>query len=182
VPAVVRPVNGDRDGLLAFLDHQRNVLRIAAYGLTDEEAMVKSTASAFSLVSLIRHVTSVERTWAAIAGSRERVPEGDARTLAEVLEMYERAITDTDAVIAGISDMDHVAPRPAGTRWASADVDGWSVRWVLLHLIQETARHAGHADIIRESIDGATAFSLMAAAEGWAPRRTITPWSRASSE
>jgi hypothetical protein len=52
----------------------------------------------------------------------------------------------------------------------------WSVRWVLLHLIQETARHAGHADIIRESIDGATALPLMAAVEGWPPRRTIRPW------
>jgi hypothetical protein len=46
-------------------------------------------------------------------------------------------------------------------------VDAWSVRWVLLHLIQETARHAGHADVIRESLDGATMFELMAASEGW---------------
>ena len=63
-------------------------------------------------------------------------------------------------------------PRPAGARphgrpWFPRDVDAWSVRWVLLHLIQETARHAGHADIVREHLDGATAFELMAAAEGW---------------
>lgn len=48
-----------------------------------------------------------------------------------------------------------------------ASVEAWSVRWVLLHLIQETARHAGHADIIRESLDGATMYELMAASEGW---------------
>jgi uncharacterized damage-inducible protein DinB len=176
---MVRPVVNDRDGLLTFLDHQRNVLRIAAYGLTDEEGKTRSTASAFSLDSLLRHVTDVERTWAAIAGGRGREPAADADTLAEVLEEYDRAIAETDAVIAAAADMDRPVSKPPGTRWASPDVEGWSVRWVLLHLIQETARHAGHADIIRESIDGATAFSLMAAAEDWAPRRTIVPWSRA---
>jgi hypothetical protein len=51
---------------------------------------------------------------------------------------------------------------------------------VLLHLIHETARHAGHADIIRESIDGATALPLMAAVEQWPPRRTIQPWTPTS--
>ena len=64
---------------------------------------------------------------------------------------------------------------PEGTRWAPPGTE-WSVRWVLLHLIHETARHAGHADIIRESIDGAKALPLMAAVEEWPPRRTITPW------
>jgi len=69
---------------------------------------------------------------------------------------------------------------PEGTRWAPPDIE-WSVRWVLLHLIHETARHAGHADIIRESIDGATALPLMAAVEQWPPRRTITPWTPPAS-
>jgi Protein of unknown function (DUF664) len=50
------------------------------------------------------------------------------------------------------------------------------VRWVLLHLISETARHAGHADIVREAVDGATAFPLMAAAEEWAPVGYVKPW------
>ncbi len=55
------------------------------------------------------------------------------------------------------------------------DIDAWSVRWVLLHLIEETARHAGHADIIREAVDGATAFPLLSAAENW----PATPWTPA---
>jgi hypothetical protein len=63
-------------------------------------------------------------------------------------------------------------PVPRDAPWFPRDVDAWSVRWVLLHLIAETARHAGHADIIREAIDGATAFPLMAAAENW----PVTPW------
>lgn len=49
--------------------------------------------------------------------------------------------------------LDHPVPR--GVPWFPADVEKWSVRWVLLHLIEETARHGGHADIIRESLDGA---------------------------
>ena len=51
------------------------------------------------------------------------------------------------------------------------DVDSWSVRWVILHLFNELARHAGHADIIRETIDGATMYELIAGAENWPP-----PW------
>jgi hypothetical protein len=61
------------------------------------------------------------------------------------------------------------------------DIEAWSVRWVLLHLIAETARHAGHADIVRESVDGATAFPLMAAAEGWPATPWRQPWARADS-
>ena len=72
-------------------------------------------------------------------------------------------------------------PRPAGPcpprrPLVPRDVDAWSVRWVLLHLIEETARHAGHADIIREHLDGATAFELMAAAEGWPATDWLKPW------
>ncbi len=60
-------------------------------------------------------------------------------------------------------------------RGSPDDVEAWSVRWVLEHLIAELARHAGHADIIRESIDGATMYELVAAAEGMAPQPWLTP-------
>ena len=56
-----------------------------------------------------------------------------------------------------------------------------SVRWTVLHLIEETARHAGHADIIRESLDGASAGALMAAAEGWPETNWVTPWTPAGA-
>jgi hypothetical protein len=65
---------------------------------------------------------------------------------------------------------------PKGVPWFPADVEAWSVRWVLLHLIEETARHVGHADIIRESLDGATAIPLMAAVEGWPASPWVQPW------
>ena len=63
------------------------------------------------------------------------------------------------------TDLDQPVPIPRDVPWFPRDVDFWSARWVLLHLIEETARHAGQADIIRESIDGATFYELMAAAE-----------------
>ncbi len=63
-----------------------------------------------------------------------------------------------------------------GVPWFPADLEAWTVRWVLLHILEETARHAGHADIIREAIDGATMYPLMAAAEGWAATAWLQPW------
>ena len=62
--------------------------------------------------------------------------------------------------------------------WFPQDVDAWSVRWVLLHLIEETARHAGHADVVRESLDGASSISLLAAAEKWLANDFVQPWAR----
>jgi len=179
MPAVVRPVNDERDGLMTFLAHQRHVLRIAAHGLTDSEARLTPTASSFSIEAVLRHVTTVERSWtAAIAGRDSVGARAGAVSIGEVVADHVRACAETDAVVATVADLDQAVPVPAGARWAPPDVDAWSVRWVLLHLIQETARHAGHADLIRESIDGATALPLMAAVEQWPPRRTITPWSR----
>jgi uncharacterized damage-inducible protein DinB len=178
MPAVVRPITDERDGLLAFLAQQRHVLRVTAYGLNDHEARLTPTASAFSIEGILRHVTTVERSWAAaIAGRDSRRAAVEPVTIHDVVADHERACVETDAVVA-VVDLDGAVPVPAGARWAPPDVKGWSVRWVLLHLIQETARHAGHADIIRESLDGATALPLMAAIEDWPPRRTITPWRR----
>ena len=81
---------------------------------------------------------------------------------------------ETGEVVAGLA-LDHPVPcRPH--RGTPTDVDAWSLRWVLLHLIEETARHAGHADIVREAIDGATAFELLAAVEGWPATDWLKPW------
>lgn len=88
---------------------------------------------------------------------------------------YEQVAAETEAIIAGIADLDQPVPVPDAP-WFPSDSPPWSVRWVLLHLIEETARHAGHADIVREAIDGATAFPLMAAAEGWPATPWMQPW------
>ena len=78
--------------------------------------------------------------------------------------------------MSAISDLGQPVPVPKGVPWFPDDVDAWSVRWVLLHLIEEIARHAGHADIVREAIDGATMYELMAAAEGWPATEWLQPW------
>jgi len=97
-------------------------------------------------------------------------------TLAEVLAFYAQVARETEEIVSGISDLGWPVPVPKSVPWFPSDVDAWSVRWVLFHLIQETARHAGHADIIREHIDGGTAFPLMAAAENWPESAWLKPW------
>jgi hypothetical protein len=189
MPGNVRPIADERDGLLAFLAQQREVLRIATYGLTEEQARSTPTASALSVGGLIKHVATTERGWIDLALQRDRGSTaegagayvanfqlGPDETLADVLALYEEVAKETEEAIAGIADLGQPVPIPRGVPWFPDDVDAWSVRWVLLHLIEETARHAGHADILRESIDGATAFPLMAAVEGWPASPWMQPW------
>jgi uncharacterized damage-inducible protein DinB len=189
MPGQVPPVADEREGLLAYLAQQRDVIRIAAYGLTDEQARLAPTAGPLSVGGLIKHVATVEQGWIDIVLQREREPSGDRsddyqanfrlgpnETLADVFSLYDEVAKETEAAIAAIADLGQPVPVPQGVPWFPDDVDAWSARWVLLHLIQETARHAGHADIVREMIDGATAFPLMAAAEGWPTTDWMQPW------
>jgi uncharacterized damage-inducible protein DinB len=186
MPGNVPPVADEREGLLAFLAQQRLVLRIAAHGLTDEQARATPTVSSLSIGGLIKHVATVERGWIDLVLQRNRSGSeadydanfrlGPDETLADVFSLYDEVAKETEAVIAGIADLGQAVPVPKGVPWFPDDIEAWSVRWVLFHLIQETARHAGHADIVRESIDGATAFPLMAAAEGWPPTPWMQPW------
>jgi uncharacterized damage-inducible protein DinB len=186
MPGTVPPVADEREGLLAYLEQQRAVIRLTAYGLTDEQARQAPTVSTLSVGGLVKHVATVERGWIDIVvqqsdgGNADDYAEnfrlGADETLADVFELYEGVAKRTEAVVADIADLGQPVPVPRDAPWYPADVDFWSVRWVLLHLIQETARHAGHADIVREAIDGATAYPLMAAAEGWPATPWLQPW------
>ncbi len=189
MPGLVPPVADERAGLLAYLAQQRYVLRLAAYGLTDEQARATPTVSTLSVGGLIKHVSQTERAWIDRVIGRERRSDKDTaqrdygdgftlgpdETLADALAEFELVAKETEEAIAGL-DLDKPVPVPRNAPWFPADVDAWSVRWVLLHLIEETARHAGHADLVRESIDGGTAFPLMAAAEGWPEMPWMKPW------
>ncbi|MFC7929302.1 DinB family protein [Streptomyces cinereoruber] len=188
MPAHVPPIADEREGLLAYLAQQRRALRATAHGLTDAQARLTPTAGELSIGGLIKHAARCEAGWTDLIlqrqrGRRRTADESDSaefvltpeETLAEVLDQYEAAARETDAVIAGIADLGQAVPVPRGLPWFPADVENWSVRWVLLHLVEETARHGGHADIIRETIDGATLFPLMAAAEQW-PDPWFQPW------
>ena len=185
MPGMVPPVADERAALVGFLAQQRYVLRLTAYGLTEDEAWASPTAGTLTIGGLLKHAAAVEEYWIELMMQRPVAsdPEDYGRdfrreptdTLAAALHRYASVAQHTEEAIAGIADLNQPVPVPPGVPWFPDDVDAWSVRWVLLHLIEETARHAGHADIVRESVDGATAFPLMAAAEGW----PATPWIQA---
>jgi uncharacterized damage-inducible protein DinB len=185
---MVPPVVDERDGLLSFLSAQRAAAVITAYGLTDDQARLAPTAGTLSVGGLIKHLAAVERSWTGTVldrarGDRRDYEAGfrleDSETLAGVIEDYRTACAETDAVVAAIDDLGQAVPVPKVVPWFPDDVEAWSVRWVLLHLITETARHAGHADIVRESIDGATCYPLMAAAQNWPASPWMKPWAPA---
>jgi uncharacterized damage-inducible protein DinB len=186
MPGTVRPVTDERDGLLAFLDHQRYLVRVAAHGLSNTEAFTTSTASSLTVGGLIKHLASVEHGWMDLVEQRRNEASVEAYlssfsfapddTLSDVLAGYDAAARRTTEVVARIADLGQPVPIPSDQPWFPRDVTAWSVRWVLLHLIEETARHAGHADIIRESLDGGTAIPLMAAVEGWPATPWVEPW------
>ena len=161
----------ERADLLAMLAKTRHFMRFTTRGLTDEQAGQRTTASELCLGGLIKHVTGVERTWArfilegpSAMGDFSAMTEDDmahwadqfkllpGETLAGVLDDYAAVARRTDELVATLPDLDasHSLPKapwfPAGERW--------SARRVLMHIIAETAQHAGHADIIRESLDG----------------------------
>ena len=165
-------VAGERADLMATLAKARHFLRFTARDLTDEQARQRTTTSELTLGGLIKHVTAVERNWAdfivhgpSIAPDFSAITEEDYKvwsegfrllpdeTLVGVLAEYEAAAKHTDELVATLPDLDadHALPpapwNPPGARW--------SARRTLLHIATETAQHAGHADIIRESLDGA---------------------------
>ncbi|RZU74511.1 uncharacterized protein DUF664 [Micromonospora kangleipakensis] len=157
-------VTGERADLLATLRRHRGFLRQTVDGLTDEQAARRSTVSELCLGGLIKHVAVVEERWMRFAaGGAEamqsqpvdwagqfRMQEGE--TLAGLLDEFDRVARATDELLATL-DLDTAHPLPTAP-WFEPGAS-WSVRRVLLHLIAETAQHAGHADILRESIDGA---------------------------
>ncbi|MFE3037743.1 DinB family protein [Streptomyces canus] len=164
----------ERGALLAFLEEQRGGIRRALLGLTDEQAAAKPTASELSLGGLLKHVAETEQAWIARAKGEEpavhREPSnwhesfalvGD-ETVESQLAYGEKVAAGTEAFARSVPSLDDTFPLPDQPWFPPGG--RVSVRWVLLHLIRETARHAGHADIIRESLDGKTAFELVALA------------------
>ena len=165
-------VTGERADLLESLAKHRHFLRLTTNDLTDEQAGRRTTASELCLGGLIKHVTSVEHNWADfIRNGPTAMPDFTAmteadwakradefrllpgETLADVLATYEKTADQTDELVATLPDLNASHPLPKAP-WFEGDAR-WSARRVLLHVIAETAQHAGHADIIRESLDGA---------------------------
>ena len=179
MPGTVRPIADERDGLLSYLAQQRLALRAAVHGLSEEQARLTPTPSSLSLGGLVKHIANCERGWFRDVVARRR-PEGDdagrdwtaefqlqeGESLAWALALYDEVAKETEAIVAEIGDLNQPVEVPPAP-WYPKNVKFWSVRWVLLHMIEETARHGGHADMLREAIDGKTWYELMAAQEGW---------------
>ncbi|MEZ7004631.1 DinB family protein [Streptomyces sp. AD55] len=162
----------ERGALLSFLAEQRDAVRRSVLGLTEEQATSRPSASELSLAGLVKHLAEVEQSW--IARARQEPPAVDRNqsdwsdcfrligdeTVASQLAYWEEVAAGTEAYVRGVPSLDDTFPLPKAP-WFPPD-DRVSVRWLCLHLIRETARHAGHADIIRESLDGASAWDLVA--------------------
>ncbi|GLK11169.1 DinB family protein [Streptosporangium carneum] len=158
-----KTLTGERADLLESLVMQRGFLRHTVAGLTDEQAALRTTASELCLGGLIKHVADVEARWMRFAlGDPEAMTGGEGdwanqfrmlegETLAGLLDAYDKVAHTTDELVATL-DLDASYPLPPAP-WFEPGARR-SVRRVLLHLIAETSQHAGHADIIRESLDG----------------------------
>ena len=160
----------ERADLVEALGRHRYLLRNTLRGITDEQAAQRSTVSELTLGGLIKHVTMAEQQWtdfiatgpSAMGATDDeqawtRWANGfrmlDGETAAGLLDDYSRVAQHTDDLIASAPDLDASQPLPSAP-WFEAGAH-WSVRRVALHLIAEISQHAGHADIVRESLDGA---------------------------
>jgi hypothetical protein len=155
----------ERLDLLASLDKHRGFLRQTLDGMSDEQIRRTSTVSELCLGSIVKHVTATEATWRTFivkgaAAFEEMSPDAyeaewrleEADTVDSLLAAYAAAAAETDALVAEVDlDSEHDLPVAPWFEPGAA----WSARRVLLHIIAEGAQHAGHADIIREAIDGA---------------------------
>ena len=189
------PIVGDeRDALRVFVEYHQSSYPALAFGLTDDQARATPTVSALSIGGLIKHATGVQRSWMERVQAAPALPPQDTRpfeeivaayhdeyvmredeTVAELLEKFKAQNAETLRIVES-ADLDTPVPVPKDVPWFPKDIDNWTVRWVIHHLINELARHAGQADIIRESIDGATLYDLIAGVEGWEETAWVKPW------
>jgi uncharacterized damage-inducible protein DinB len=164
-------LDAERSDLLAVLAQHRQFLRYTTRDLTDEQARARTTVSELTLGGLIKHVTDVERGWAefivvgpSAVGDASGMTEADwakradefrlldGETLAGVLDAYEAVAAATTELVRTLPDLDATQPLPVAPWFPPSE--RWSARRALLHIAAETAQHSGHADIIRESLDG----------------------------
>ncbi|GAA2794793.1 DinB family protein [Streptomyces showdoensis] len=161
----------ERGAFLNFIETQRQAVVRASYGLTEEQAASRPSVSELSLSGLIKHCAEVELNWLRLAqgrpNERQRSEETwgeafrlvDGETIPEVVAFWQGVAKETEEFVRSVPSLDDTFPLPPAP-WFP--VDGRvSVRWMLLHLVQEIGRHAGHADIVRESLDGKGSFELI---------------------
>jgi len=196
MPALAPPVSDERSALREYLSYHQSAFFAVAYGLTDEQARLTPTVSALSIGGLVKHVTGMQRTWMSRVAAAPDAPPKDPRSFDEIAKDFAdqhvmRADETLDGLLSAFEaenatslhlvdtvDLDAEVPVPQDIPWFPKGLKAWSVRWVILHVINELTRHSGHADIIRESIDGATMYELLAGMEGWAVDGWVQPWKK----
>ncbi len=180
------------DLLAGYITHQLDAIRNAAFGLTDDEARQTTTASRLSIGGIVKHTArtisaALDRVQAAPASpppSNVPAEEGFAayRDTFDPHEPLGDLLAELDAVRTRVADvvpsldLDTPVPVPRHAPWFPQGASTWPIRWDLLHWVEEVARHAGHADIVRESLDGADSARLVAAVEDWPSDGWIAPW------
>lgn len=187
MPVIPVPVAGERNTLLELLRFHHLSFVAVAHGLTDAQARSSPTVSTLSIGGLIKHVTIVAYAWtqqvladpeqlradpSSLVGMMSHREEQhmmrDDESLEELLTALEAQTEQTLRVFAATElDQTIVVPEHITRICEGAH---WTARWALMNINEEMARHAGHADLIRESIDGATMFPLLAAVDGSRPR------------
>ncbi len=194
MPAMPPPIADERAGLTEYVAAQQYAFHAIAFGLTDEQARSTPSVSALSIGGLIKHVTNCQHGWMERVAAAPELTESDKRPMADQAADYQdEFVMREDETLAGIlaefdkqnaetirlietSDLGAAVPIPHQVPWFPKDVNAWSVRWVIFHLIEELARHAGQGDIIRETIDGATLYELLGGLEGWPETDWIKPF------
>jgi uncharacterized damage-inducible protein DinB len=167
----------ERADLVDSLRRHRGFLRVTVDGITDEQARKRTTVSELTLGGLIKHVAITEAMWADfIRTGPAPAPAIDwanvdwsnppaevaawadghrmtaAETLTDLLARYDEVAAATDQLVLDLPDLDEAHPLPAAP-WFEPGAK-WTARRAVLHVVAETSQHAGHADIIREALDG----------------------------
>ncbi len=154
--------DGEKESLHASLDRYRNVILWKLEGLDGADLRRPMVPSGTNLLGMVKHLAAVEYGWFCTQFGRDTEPlpfddededadlrVNDDETTEDILAFYGRARAAADRVI------DELGLDATGTGWSGYTV---SLRWVLIHMVEEVARHAGHADIVRELIDGTTGY------------------------
>lgn len=157
-------VAGERESLGAWLDSQRETILWKIGGLNDEQLRREMVPSGLTLLGLVKHLTADEHGWFAVGFAASGEPDlfespddpdldmhvQPDETTEQIIEGYKRACERSREIYASAPSLDATFENP---RRGTMDL-----RWLMIHMIEETARHAGHADIMRELIDGATGY------------------------
>ena len=153
--------------LTQFLEYHRATVLVKTEGLSDEQLKRRMVPSGTCLAGIVKHLAHVERWWFRIVLAGEALqpvwtkddPEAEWRiaddeTALSVLQLYEEEINRCRRAMSGFALDDR--PRGRVTTLSGQSVETYTLRWIITHMIEETARHNGHIDILRELIDGAS--------------------------